>query len=147
MTLPAGQEAQEAVARDIVGLADLDRAELVARWQDLFGAPPPKSLSQALLCKAQAHDMQCRAFGGLTPVTRRALRQALEKGNPSAPNRTIAPGARLVREWHGRTHEVEVVENGFRWRDQTWTSLSRIAREITGSNWSGPRFFGLTGKR
>ena len=49
-----------------------------------------------------------------------------------------------MREWNGRTHEVEVLEDGFRWQGRTWNSLSRIAREITGSNWSGPRFFGLS---
>lgn len=145
--MPIRNKTEEAVAREIAGLADLDRTELVARWVEFYGDPPPKSVSQALLRKAVAHEMQCRALGGLAPATRRALRQSLEKDAASPPARAIAPGARLVREWHGRTYEVEVIENGFRWRGETWTSLSKIAREITGANWSGPRFFGLTGKR
>ena len=56
---------------------------------------------------------------------------------------SLKRGARLVRTWGGETHEVLVVEDGFLWRGQTWRSLSVIAREMTGTNWSGPRFFGL----
>ena len=48
-----------------------------------------------------------------------------------------------MREWCGTTHDVVVVEGGFTWRGETWRSLSTIAEAITGSHWSGPRFFGL----
>ncbi len=53
------------------------------------------------------------------------------------------PGTRLVREWHGVTHEVIIEEKGYRWQRQLYRSLSQIASEITGTHWSGPRFFGL----
>lgn len=53
------------------------------------------------------------------------------------------PGARLVREWHGRTHTVTVTEDGFEYAGMTYASLTKIARKITGTHWSGPRFFGL----
>ena len=56
------------------------------------------------------------------------------------------PGSRLIREWGGRTHSVAVNEDGFEWNGKTWRSLSAIAREITGAHWSGPRFFGFTGR-
>jgi hypothetical protein len=56
---------------------------------------------------------------------------------------TLKPGARLMREWRGETHDVRVLEEGFEWRGARWRSLSAIAREITGTQWSGPRFFGL----
>jgi hypothetical protein len=55
----------------------------------------------------------------------------------------MKPGTRLVREWNGRIHHVEVVSDGFVWNGKTHRSLSVIAREITGVQWSGPRFFGL----
>lgn len=58
----------------------------------------------------------------------------------AAPN---PPGARILRDWEGQTHEILVADNGFLWRERTWRSLSAIAREITGARWSGPRFFGL----
>ncbi|BDW86550.1 hypothetical protein MACH21_27270 [Roseicyclus marinus] len=61
-----------------------------------------------------------------------------------SPN--LKPGGRLLREWNGVTHVVEVVENGYLWNGQRWRSLSVIAREITGAHWSGPRFFGLNAK-
>jgi len=55
------------------------------------------------------------------------------------------PGTRLVREWQGRVHEVVVLDEGFLWSGKRHGSLSEIARAITGTRWSGPRFFGLTG--
>ena len=53
-------------------------------------------------------------------------------------------GSRLVREWHGRTHTVEVTDSGFEYAGKLYSSLTKIAFEITGAQWSGPRFFGLT---
>ncbi len=58
----------------------------------------------------------------------------------------LKPGAKLVREWRGETHDVLVLEDGFQWRGRQWRSLSAIAREISGTHWSGPRFFGLQAK-
>ncbi len=56
----------------------------------------------------------------------------------------IAPGMRLIREWNGSSHVVEVVDGGFVWNGKRYGSLSAIARAITGARWSGPRFFALT---
>ena len=66
-----------------------------------------------------------------------------EQANASMPSR-LQPGTRLVREWNGRTHVVEVVDKGFIWEGDRHRSLSAIARAITGARWSGPRFFGVT---
>jgi hypothetical protein len=68
-----------------------------------------------------------------------------EKPPASAPR--IRAGARLVREWNGRTHTVTVEEEGFTYAGRNYRSLTAIAREITGARWSGPRFFGLTSKK
>jgi hypothetical protein len=38
---------------------------------------------------------------------------------------------------------VTVTSDGFVWQDQTYASLSAIARAITGTSWNGRRFFGL----
>ena len=88
-----------------------------------------------------AHQAQVAAFGGLSAKTRRALASALKE--PATTRRRVAAGARLVREWNGRTHEVEVLAEGFLFRGKRFRSLSAIAREITGARWSGPRFFGV----
>lgn len=130
------------VAREIAQLLELDRRGCLARWQTVFGAPAPKHLSIAFLRQALAHQAQVKALGGLSPTTRRALASALKGGADISPPRA---GARLIREWNGRTHEVEVLADGFLWRGQRFRSLSAIAREITGTRWSGPRFFGVGG--
>jgi hypothetical protein len=52
-------------------------------------------------------------------------------------------GTILVREWQGTTHQVAVGDDGFLWNGRTYRSLSSIARAITGTNWNGPRFFGM----
>lgn len=55
----------------------------------------------------------------------------------------MLPGARLIRDWNGTTHVVDVTETGYLYGGVTYRSLSVIARTITGARWSGPRFFGL----
>jgi hypothetical protein len=99
------------------------------------------------MIRAVAYRMQEQALGGLCPATRRRLaRAAKERADgraPSAPPSAIKPGTRLLREWQGVTHEVIMLEDGVRYRGETWRSLSAVAREITGVRWSGPLFFGL----
>lgn len=142
----------ERVAAEVAAVADVPRDELAAYWSNRFGRAPPKGCGRALLELAAAYAIQERALGGLKPDTRRAL--AVEMDSPpgeGASRRrsrkqvisTIKPGTRLVREWNGHTHHVEMVEGGFVWNGKTHRSLSMIARQITGAHWSGPRFFGL----
>lgn len=109
---------------------------------------PPPRLSRDLLVRAIAYRMQERAHGGLGKATKRRLRslaRELETRGGTALDHGIALklGARLVREWHGQTHTVIVLEDGFDYEGQRYRSLTRIAKQITGTHWSGPRFFGL----
>lgn len=62
---------------------------------------------------------------------------------PRRERRRLVPGARLMREWGGRTHVVDVIEGGFVFEAKVYPSLTAIAGRITGAHWSGPRFFGL----
>jgi hypothetical protein len=92
--------------------------------------------------------MQELVYGGLSKATQRrfiALTKELQtKGSiVSDPGPRARPGARLVRDWRGRTHTVVVTEDGFEYAGKTYSSLSKIAQAITGAHWSGPRFFGL----
>jgi DUF2924 family protein len=101
-----------------------------------------------LLVRTIAYRMQELAYGGLSKATQRKLialtKELQTKGSiASDPNPQVRPGARLVREWRGRTHTVVVTEDGFKYAGQTYLSLSKIAQTITGAHWSGPRFFGL----
>jgi hypothetical protein len=136
-------------ANALSALAGMTALDLRAAWRRLYRAHPPKRLSRDLLELAVAWKLQERALGGL-PVTGKRqlaeLAQTMEAKSDLTRARKVSlkPGARLLRTWDGKTHEVLVVEDGFLWRGETWCSLSVIAREMTGTRWSGPRFFGLT---
>lgn len=136
-----GMDASGEVRRGIAALADLDRPALLARWRAEFGDAVPRHLSRQLMIRALSWRMQARAHGGLAPQTARALRTLARSGTAA---RRLPAGARLVREWNGRTHVVEALQDGYAWNGRRFASLSAIAREITGARWSGPRFFGLT---
>ena len=144
--------AAERVAAAVAALSELPRKELVEHWTRRFGRPPPKGCGRRLLELAAAFGIQEKAFGGLMPGSHKVLTPEIDATNENAtsnrmkrqrPIKRIKPGTRLVREWNGRTHHVEMVEGGFVWNGKKHRSLSLIAREITGAHWSGPRFFGL----
>ena len=131
-------------------IADLSREALVDAWVEAYGRPPPKGISRRLLQYAAAYHVQARAFGGLSSATRRKLDPALQPSSDATPAparaERAAPlptGSRLVREWNGRVHTVDVVDSSFHYNGRSYRSLSEIARFITGTRWSGPRFFGL----
>ncbi len=130
---------------DIRGLDGMGRTSLLALWQQIFDTPVPRMLSQSFLRRFIAFELQSRRHGGLS----RQVTSILEKG-PDKPQKVaspaLKPGGRLLREWNGVTHVIDVSESGFTWNGTTYRSLSAIAREITGAHWSGPRFFGLNRK-
>ena len=68
----------------------------------------------------------------------------IELGRPLGLGPIAKSGTRLVRQWRGRTYHVTVTDDGFEFEGQSYSSLSQIAQAITGTKWSGPRFFGLT---
>jgi Protein of unknown function (DUF2924) len=136
----------EGVERELAALAELNRTALLERWRMAFGREAPPGLSRVLMQKAIAYHLQVKAFGGLSARTRRTLRAAAKSDRKSALSKLPSCGTRLVREWHGARHEVEVLEDGYLWRGARHRSLSAIARAITGAKWSGPRFFGLVAR-
>ena len=136
------------VSSRLRALEALDTRALRREWRRLYRVDPPGRIRRDLLLLAVAWKLQEQAYGGLSAATRRRL-AALERDGGAAPARAarLKPGARLVREWRGRTYTVSVTETGYEWNGQDWGSLSKIAGSITGGHWSGPRFFGLTGPR
>ncbi len=128
--------------REIAGLCGLSRADLVERWVELHGSPPLKTMTEGLLARGIAYEMQVRQVGGLTPAEKKAL-GALAQGRSNPSPGTLKAGTRLYRSWRGVTQEILVLEGGYSWRDKNYASLSQVARAITGTRWSGPRFFGL----
>ena len=100
------------------------------------------------MIRALANKLQERAHGGPSLALKRHLNTlagGFEKGRLSLdPGVVLKTGARLVRQWRGRTHTVLVLEDGFEYEGQRYRSLTMIAARITGAHWSGPRFFGVT---
>jgi len=138
----------DALNTQLSAVSEMAAPELRAEWRRLYRSQPPKLMRRDLLQLGIAWKLQERVLGGLSATTKRQLAELVrtmsEKSDfAKARTITLKPGARLVREWNGETHEILVVEDGFQWRGKTWRSLSAIARELTGTQWSGPRFFGL----
>jgi hypothetical protein len=123
--------------------------DLKLKWQKLNGQEPPQFAKRSFLTQVIAWELQAKAFGGIEPSLHRLLLE-LGSGQPPStsgeadrPPQKLSPGVKLIRTWRGETHQVIVTERGFLWRDRAFKSLSIIARAITGTQWSGPVFFGL----
>jgi hypothetical protein len=137
--------------QDLGALEKFDASALRAEWRRLYRSQPPR-LSRDLLVRGIAYRLQELGTGGMGKATRRKLaafaRELEASGSLAVPTSPqLRPGARLVREWRGRTHAVAVLEDGFAYGGKTYPSLTKIAQAITGAHWSGPRFFGLTDRR
>lgn len=136
---------------EIAKLPTLTREQLRAKWRAALKQPAPPHLRKQLLVPMLAYKLQEQAYGGLKPNVKRRLRE-LAVGFAADPKQDgaklpaparIKPGTRLIREWQGKSHHVTVSESGFEYNGRVHTSLSEIARSITGTRWSGPLFFGL----
>jgi hypothetical protein len=132
---------------EIAPLNDLGLAELRCMWKERLGTPPAVASTQ-LMRRWLSWELQAQARGGFDAATRRCIRQlrkAFRADPPSAtlPDIGLRPGSMLTREWNGVAHRVMVLEEGFAWNGQRHHSLSDITFRITGTRWSGPRFFGL----
>ena len=158
-----------AMARNSTSIADLvssipafSRGDLIERWCECYGNPPPKTISTRLLVFAVAYATQVECNGGLSRRCQKELLRlaglagahlespstkygpaSTHSKTPTRPRAKPRLGTRFIREWNGKSHVVEVLDEGFAWQGKTYNSLSAIATSITGSRWSGPRFFGL----
>lgn len=116
-------------------------------WRQVFRTSPPKAARKEFLVRILAYEVQQRANRRLSKACTKVLREfesaELLTNSSVAPPTRLRPGARLFRQWGGRDHEVMVMERGYAYRGASYSSLSEIARHITGARWSGPRFFGL----
>lgn len=124
----------------------MSRTELIKAFEAAQIGCIPRNASQNFLRGNLAWATQAAAQGH-DPV---ALRKSLVAKAQKATRRKYPrykPGTRLIREWQGVTCEVTIKEKGYTWNGMHYRSLSHIAREITGTRWSGPRFFGLNGKQ
>lgn len=120
-----------------IGTMDLDGLRKL--WGKRYGAHPSLR-SEPIMRMMLAWRVQAEAFGGLDEETCRILSRS---GAVEPEGKHLGIGARLTRNWKGRTIEVVVEERGFRWNGKLYRSLSAAATAIAGSKWNGPRFFGL----
>jgi hypothetical protein len=137
---------------EIACLRGLDIGELRARWHTVFRRRAPPHLPRHLLFRILAYWLQADRLGDLDADTRRVL-ERLGSGSSEGIDRLVTalnrsrtelrPGTLLTREWDGHLQRVMVLADGFTWNGKTYRSLSKVAFAITGSRWSGPRFFGL----
>jgi hypothetical protein len=130
----------------------MSREACIDEWRRTIGGQSLKYVSVQFMRSALAYEAQIKAYGGHSSAVRKAFKAALKTGQRSSetegrpkPTRQSAlrPGTHLVREWNGRTYQIEVLDDGFQMDGKRYRSLSAIARKITGAHWSGPRFFGL----
>jgi hypothetical protein len=141
---PTSRSAVENLDAEIDRIAALNIDRLRALWRETTGRPAPDTLSKALIARALACRLQEQRLGGLDPQLRMLLMSLAKPG--AEPFRHLKIGSVIVREHEGEIHEVMVAPGGFCWAGQTYSSLSAIARKITGVSWNGPRFFGLREK-
>lgn len=125
--------------RELEGLRDLDRPTLIAKFRAVYHQEPPRCLSRPMLALAIGYRLQEQAFGGLKPSVRKNLLLA----RPADSGAIATPGTVLIREWGGRQHAVTVERDHFEYEGQRFTSLTEVARHITGQKRSGPAFFRL----
>jgi hypothetical protein len=129
----------------------LSRTELRALWTQEFGEKPPATIGRDVLALGVAYARQELVQGGLAKPLARELDRLLDRALNNDPNEASSAlttplprtGTVLVREWQGATHHVTIVADGYVWNGHPHRSLSSIARAITGTKWSGPRFFGM----
>ena len=130
----------EGVSDVVADVASADRSTLTQQWHALFHRDPPAHVQVALMRRVMAWHAQHQA----SPFAAKGMTAAsMSLTNPPRSGPTLAPGTRLLREWQGATHEVLALPQGFEYQGKTFSSLSAVARAITGTPWSGPAFFGI----
>lgn len=135
----------DTVLKQITALSGMDIATLKATWRDLYKTEPPK-FNRANIERRLAYRIQEIAYGGLPAEVKAQItqmRRQMEAGTRQKDNSGPPPGTVLVREYQGIEHRVTVLDGGFEYQGRRYSSLSVIARAITGTQWSGPLFFGL----
>ena len=135
------------ISSRIAALPSLRKEQLLVIWRENFGSDPPVHLRKELMVPILAYRIQEREYGGLSLAARRQLKELAKTSSPRSSARgqgasAVETGSRLMRSWRGEIHEVFVTDEGFEYGGKQYGSLSKIAREITGTRWSGPLFFG-----
>ena len=140
---------QLSLSKKLSGLAEMSRRQLTDLWRDVYRTAPPAGIRREILIAFLAYRIQENVYGGLKADVRAELlrvTRCIEENKPlrkRAAIRQLRPGTKIIRKWKGENHEIFVTEEGYEYGGDCYRSLSHIARQITGTRWSGPAFFGL----
>lgn len=130
----------DVVAEVVAEVVSADRTTLTQQWHARFHRDPPAHVQVAMMRRVLAWHAQHQA----SPFAAKGMTaSSMSLTTPPRSGPTLSPGTRLLREWQGATHEVLVLPQGFDYLGKTFSSLSAVARAITGTAWSGPAFFGI----
>lgn len=132
---------------DIGELENMARSELAERYVFILGTEPPQRIGNKTFARIIAWEVQAKRSGGLKKGVKAELEKVVAEQKTRPPEIRARSGTRLVREWNGVKHVVDVDDDGIRYLGKTYKSLTSVAKKITGAHWSGPRFFGLKPKR
>lgn len=137
------------VEAKVASIQTMSQSDLAEQWVQLADGAPP-NVPIGLLRRMVAQRVQERRYGGLPLAVRRELEHAANSNvaNTAVTATRVGPGTRFVREWRGQTISVLALDDGtFDCEGRTYGSLSQIAKDVTGTHWSGPKFFGLVNRR
>jgi hypothetical protein len=138
------------LAERIASIEAMAGKELKAEWERVMKCPAPPAYGAGLLARALTYRLQEKALGGLSSADLRRLKGMASSVSEEAPGvqlHQVQPGTWLSRTWQGEVHQVVVLDDDVEYRGTRYSSLTAVAREITGAHWSGPRFFGLHSPR
>ena len=131
-------------------LSGSDRPTLIEAWHSQFEHPPPPNTSQDMMRLIIGWELQAKKARSDVRELNFSLRtlSKSESGHSAVKaiqrKTMLSAGTRLSRDWQGRTYVVDVLDKGFAYNGKLFTSLSPIAKTITGSHRSGPHFFGVS---
>jgi len=135
------------VGNQLHSLSTLAMPEFWKLWDKHFKERPRYPHRKQLESRL-AYRLQEIADGGLSLKTRNLLEDIGERLSKIKTSKrlttTLLPGTVLIREFDGIDYRVTVAIDGrFEFDGHKFKSLSAIAKQITGTQWSGPLFFGL----
>ena len=143
----------DTILAQVTDLPKMSLQEVKNYWIKIFKADPPPRSKKHILVKKLAYRLQEIAYGVNNDIEIRVAHYAdsyfAKGGKQKAKKSYQMPivGTKLVRTYQSIEYQVTVLEDGYEFEGCTYSSLSKIAKKITGTPWSGPAFFGLTQKK
>lgn len=142
-----GKEEVQQIKLEIERIRSLSVENLRLLWQQKFERRVPAALSKDLISRMLCFKVQEEVFGSFDRATLKRL-DACANGKKGGAKQAahLRAGTELIREYQGERLKVIVTEDGFVFKGKNYSSLTSIARSVTGTNWNGPKFFGLRAK-